>query len=382
MRDLAGTLVQVGVPDPDMRIELPLLDLFSRGGALKSSWYGDCLPSRDFPRPHRPVPQRQARPGAVHHRDDRARRGRGGVRQDAARRGTAVGRRGVTVRRTSRTMTHPAVSSAGSPAAVSSGRRYIRVAVISPCTASPAGSCCGRPGRRCSSTLMYFSPARRSASLRSRMTSGNSASAVVSNRPVVYRSWTPSASDDGPLELQQIGGVGAADGVVEEQRAGVPVLVAAPVVAAQRGHRAVQRDGGGEQLAAGEHVAHLPDRDPLGAQHGVRLEDLDGDALRLQRRADPAQQQGHAVAAQVGVLLHGRAGRLVDDLAEPLGERGLVGVLEADPQELLARTTRPAPPAAGTAAGRSAAWPAPTRPARAAGPRSSRGCAPAAPARR
>ncbi|MFF8789713.1 S-(hydroxymethyl)mycothiol dehydrogenase [Streptomyces sp. NPDC015125] len=49
MRDLAGTLVQVGVPDPDMRIDLPLIDLFSRGGALKSSWYGDCLPSRDFP---------------------------------------------------------------------------------------------------------------------------------------------------------------------------------------------------------------------------------------------------------------------------------------------------------------------------------------------
>lgn len=49
MRDLAGTLVQVGVPDPDMRIELPLIDLFSRGGALKSSWYGDCLPTRDFP---------------------------------------------------------------------------------------------------------------------------------------------------------------------------------------------------------------------------------------------------------------------------------------------------------------------------------------------
>lgn len=49
MRDLAGTLVQVGVPGPEARVELPLLDLFSRGGALKSSWYGDCLPSRDFP---------------------------------------------------------------------------------------------------------------------------------------------------------------------------------------------------------------------------------------------------------------------------------------------------------------------------------------------
>ncbi|MGW1839261.1 S-(hydroxymethyl)mycothiol dehydrogenase [Streptomyces sp. BBFR2] len=49
MRDLAGTLVQVGVPEPDMRVELPLADLFARGGALKASWYGDCLPSRDFP---------------------------------------------------------------------------------------------------------------------------------------------------------------------------------------------------------------------------------------------------------------------------------------------------------------------------------------------
>ncbi|MER7152398.1 S-(hydroxymethyl)mycothiol dehydrogenase [Streptomyces lydicus] len=49
MRDLAGTLVQVGVPDPEMKIELPLIDLFARGGALKSSWYGDCLPRRDFP---------------------------------------------------------------------------------------------------------------------------------------------------------------------------------------------------------------------------------------------------------------------------------------------------------------------------------------------
>ncbi len=48
-RDLAGTLVQVGVPDPAMTIDLPLIDLFGRGGALKSSWYGDCLPTRDFP---------------------------------------------------------------------------------------------------------------------------------------------------------------------------------------------------------------------------------------------------------------------------------------------------------------------------------------------
>ncbi|SED94423.1 S-(hydroxymethyl)mycothiol dehydrogenase [Ruania alba] len=49
-RDLAGTLVLVGVPTPDMSVpEIPLIDVFGRGGALKSSWYGDCLPSRDFP---------------------------------------------------------------------------------------------------------------------------------------------------------------------------------------------------------------------------------------------------------------------------------------------------------------------------------------------
>jgi S-(hydroxymethyl)mycothiol dehydrogenase len=48
-RDLAGTVVLVGVPIPDMQLEMPLVDFFSRGGALKSSWYGDCLPERDFP---------------------------------------------------------------------------------------------------------------------------------------------------------------------------------------------------------------------------------------------------------------------------------------------------------------------------------------------
>ena len=48
-RDLAGTVVLVGVPRPDMELTLPFLDVFGRGGALKSSWYGDCLPSRDFP---------------------------------------------------------------------------------------------------------------------------------------------------------------------------------------------------------------------------------------------------------------------------------------------------------------------------------------------
>ena len=48
-RDLAGTVVLVGVPNPDMRIDLPMIEVFGRGGSLKSSWYGDCLPTRDFP---------------------------------------------------------------------------------------------------------------------------------------------------------------------------------------------------------------------------------------------------------------------------------------------------------------------------------------------
>ena len=48
-RDLAGTVVLVGVPTPDMQLDMPLVDFFARGGSLKSSWYGDCLPERDFP---------------------------------------------------------------------------------------------------------------------------------------------------------------------------------------------------------------------------------------------------------------------------------------------------------------------------------------------
>jgi S-(hydroxymethyl)mycothiol dehydrogenase len=48
-RDLAGTVVLVGVPSPDVLVTLPMIEIFGRGGALKSSWYGDCLPSRDFP---------------------------------------------------------------------------------------------------------------------------------------------------------------------------------------------------------------------------------------------------------------------------------------------------------------------------------------------
>ncbi len=48
-RDLAGRVVLVGVPDPSLTLELPMIDVFGRGGSLKSSWYGDCLPSKDFP---------------------------------------------------------------------------------------------------------------------------------------------------------------------------------------------------------------------------------------------------------------------------------------------------------------------------------------------
>lgn len=49
-RDLAGRVVQVGVPTPEMKMpDIPMIEFFGRGGALKPSWYGDCLPSRDFP---------------------------------------------------------------------------------------------------------------------------------------------------------------------------------------------------------------------------------------------------------------------------------------------------------------------------------------------
>lgn len=48
-RDLAGVAVLVGVPTPDMTFQIPLIEVFGHGGAVKSSWYGDCLPERDFP---------------------------------------------------------------------------------------------------------------------------------------------------------------------------------------------------------------------------------------------------------------------------------------------------------------------------------------------
>ncbi|GAB3944554.1 S-(hydroxymethyl)mycothiol dehydrogenase [Corynebacterium tapiri] len=48
-RDHAGRLVLVGVPNLTDKIELPAIDFFGRGGSLRPSWYGDCLPERDFP---------------------------------------------------------------------------------------------------------------------------------------------------------------------------------------------------------------------------------------------------------------------------------------------------------------------------------------------
>ncbi|MCP3426227.1 S-(hydroxymethyl)mycothiol dehydrogenase [Rothia sp. AR01] len=48
-RDLAGRVVLVGVPEPGTVLQMPLDEIFSRGGSIKSAWYGDTLPSRDFP---------------------------------------------------------------------------------------------------------------------------------------------------------------------------------------------------------------------------------------------------------------------------------------------------------------------------------------------
>ena len=75
-RDLAGTLVQVGVPTPDMRLDLPFIELFGRGGRIRPSWYGDCLPSR-LPDARRPAPAGPAPAGQVRLGDHRP-RGRGG----------------------------------------------------------------------------------------------------------------------------------------------------------------------------------------------------------------------------------------------------------------------------------------------------------------
>jgi S-(hydroxymethyl)mycothiol dehydrogenase len=48
-RDLAGTCVLIGVPGPGPVMNLPLQQFFDLGGSLRVTWYGDCLPTRDFP---------------------------------------------------------------------------------------------------------------------------------------------------------------------------------------------------------------------------------------------------------------------------------------------------------------------------------------------
>jgi S-(hydroxymethyl)mycothiol dehydrogenase len=48
-RDLAGTCVLIGVHNRDAKFELPLANFFDLGGNFTVSWYGNCLPTRDFP---------------------------------------------------------------------------------------------------------------------------------------------------------------------------------------------------------------------------------------------------------------------------------------------------------------------------------------------
>jgi S-(hydroxymethyl)mycothiol dehydrogenase len=48
-RDLAGVAVLIGVPGADAQMEFPAQQFFGMGGSLRVSWYGDCLPTRDFP---------------------------------------------------------------------------------------------------------------------------------------------------------------------------------------------------------------------------------------------------------------------------------------------------------------------------------------------
>ncbi len=48
-RDLAGTCVLIGVPGPGPRLDMDIQQLFDLGGSLTVSWYGNCVPARDFP---------------------------------------------------------------------------------------------------------------------------------------------------------------------------------------------------------------------------------------------------------------------------------------------------------------------------------------------
>ena len=42
-------MVLVGVPNPGTLTDIDLAEVFSHGGSIKSAWYGDTLPERDFP---------------------------------------------------------------------------------------------------------------------------------------------------------------------------------------------------------------------------------------------------------------------------------------------------------------------------------------------
>ena len=61
-RDLAGTLVQVGVPTPDMRIDLPMIEFFGRGGALEAELVRRLPPLPGLPDAGRPLSRGAARP--------------------------------------------------------------------------------------------------------------------------------------------------------------------------------------------------------------------------------------------------------------------------------------------------------------------------------
>ena len=88
-RDLAGTCVIIGVAGQQESYELPIAKFFDLGGSLRISWYGDCLPTRDFP-----LLSQLVCPGAARSRPDRharylTRRNRRSLPRHGARRNPA-----------------------------------------------------------------------------------------------------------------------------------------------------------------------------------------------------------------------------------------------------------------------------------------------------
>jgi MFS family permease len=249
--------------------------------------------------------------------------------------------------------------------AAGAGLRNSRVASTRP---EPSGSSSASSALPIwASTERYFRPARRSASLRSRTISGNAFQRTGVEKAGRVDQLNAERTGHPELQLQQVARGGPTDGVVEEQHTRVGSLAVAALVRTQRRHRAVQDDGRGEPLAAGEHVADLRDPQPFGAQHGVGLEHLDAHALR-HRRPYALQQQGHAVAPPGGLgrvvacdlLLRGA----VDDVAQRVPQGRLVHVVEPDAQGTAGRTSRRGRRAARRAAARAGASAAPGRPCR------------------